>query len=158
MKLADFGLTTIADGTIGTFTAKGGGSTRWMAPELFDPDEEFRRTKPTDVWSYGCVCWEVRAYSRKRRARADHRHCQLYTLSRPFPRIMHEVQVMFHVMNGGRLDRPTVEESLGRPMPDRVWNFARLTWRREPEARPSMEYIVAEMRLLLPLAHDQQPR
>jgi serine/threonine protein kinase len=35
-----------------------------MAPELLQPHVvEFRRTFASDVWSYGCVCVEVREFS-----------------------------------------------------------------------------------------------
>jgi serine/threonine protein kinase len=59
-RLADFGLGSIAESTAGSHTSKGGGSIRWMAPELLRAEGDFQRTLPTDVYSYGCVCVEVR--------------------------------------------------------------------------------------------------
>jgi serine/threonine protein kinase len=59
-RLADFGLGSIAESTAGSHTSKGGGSIRWMVPELLRAEGDFQRTLPTDVYSYGCVCVEVR--------------------------------------------------------------------------------------------------
>jgi serine/threonine protein kinase len=39
-----------------------GGSLYWMAPELLDPGRfglKFARTPATDVYAFGCVCFEV---------------------------------------------------------------------------------------------------
>jgi serine/threonine protein kinase len=58
-RLADFGLGTISEATTGSHTAKGGGSIRWMAPELLRAEGDFQRTLPTDVYSYGCICVEA---------------------------------------------------------------------------------------------------
>lgn len=38
--------------------ATSGGSTRWMAPELF-AEEDAKSTKASDVFSYGVVLWEL---------------------------------------------------------------------------------------------------
>ncbi|KAJ7471199.1 kinase-like domain-containing protein [Mycena galericulata] len=60
-RLADFGLTVFADGPLAPTNR--GGSTRWMAPELLDPEscglEVFQRTFATDIYSFGCVCLEL---------------------------------------------------------------------------------------------------
>jgi serine/threonine protein kinase len=58
-RLADFGLGSLSDATVGSQTAKGHGSLRYMAPELLRPSPLFQRTPPTDVYSFACVCIEV---------------------------------------------------------------------------------------------------
>lgn len=61
--LADFGLARVSDLTVGTHTSNHHGSTRWMAPELHDPDAfglgRFLRTPESDVYAFACVCMEV---------------------------------------------------------------------------------------------------
>jgi serine/threonine protein kinase len=66
--LADFGLAIPFDEYSSVaHTATGSvGSTRWQAPELHDPDQyglkEAQRTQASDIYSFGCLCLEVRAY------------------------------------------------------------------------------------------------
>jgi serine/threonine protein kinase len=65
-RLADFGLLTIVlDSTHHTSstTPKSAGTTRWMSPELLDPDrfgrENGRPTKDSDCYALGMVILEV---------------------------------------------------------------------------------------------------
>jgi serine/threonine protein kinase len=39
-----------------------GGTDRWMAPELLS-EEYLRPTKESDIWSFGCICYEVKPLS-----------------------------------------------------------------------------------------------
>ena len=69
--LSDFGLSKVIDELAeptGLTTSGHGGNVRWIAPELlFDQaDEEgfgakYSLTQKSDVWSFGCVAYEVRA-------------------------------------------------------------------------------------------------
>ena len=61
--LADFGLARyLRDISMPASTAPDT-SYAWTAPELFDPHLVGRSrallTEKTDIYSYGCVCWEV---------------------------------------------------------------------------------------------------
>ncbi|KAF7333651.1 hypothetical protein MSAN_02408200 [Mycena sanguinolenta] len=59
--LADFGLSIYSDASAKTGSTSRGGSLYWMAPELLDPDHfgfQFGRTVATDVYAFGCVCFE----------------------------------------------------------------------------------------------------
>lgn len=64
MKLADFGLSVIADASA-TSTSAHGGALRWLAPEIFDPDSfNLRSSRPTyasDVYSFATTVIEVRS-------------------------------------------------------------------------------------------------
>ncbi|XP_006463185.1 hypothetical protein AGABI2DRAFT_224842 [Agaricus bisporus var. bisporus H97] len=61
--IADFGLSTIVtDETLGfvaTTTGTSGHTTRWASPELLEDDA--RPTTASDIWAFGCVCYEVLA-------------------------------------------------------------------------------------------------
>ena len=58
-QLADFGLAIVTDATLGTTSTKRSGSSRWMAPELLDPQVKFKRTHASDVYAFACLCIEV---------------------------------------------------------------------------------------------------
>lgn len=63
-RLIDFGVSKIASKT-STFTKVQMGTTPYMAPEMFDVDEESVSEKPvpvstySDIWSFGCMISEV---------------------------------------------------------------------------------------------------
>jgi len=63
--LADFGLAVFVDATANT--SHSSGSTRWMAPELSDPESfelgQSRRTPASDVYAFACACLEVGGFS-----------------------------------------------------------------------------------------------
>jgi serine/threonine protein kinase len=62
--LIDFGLAGFVESETSAKSSTRGGSTRWMAPELINPEHQpglpFKRTPASDVWAFGCVCCEVR--------------------------------------------------------------------------------------------------
>lgn len=60
--ITDFGLSSIAMTTAKlTPVTFPGGTIRWTAPELLKgDDDDVRLTKACDVWSFGCLCYEVR--------------------------------------------------------------------------------------------------
>ncbi|KAH8100929.1 kinase-like domain-containing protein [Cristinia sonorae] len=63
VKLADFGLSLFADGTSNHYASARGGSMRWLAPEIIDPEafgvESSRSTYASDVYSFACTCMEL---------------------------------------------------------------------------------------------------
>ncbi|KAJ7577104.1 kinase-like domain-containing protein [Mycena floridula] len=63
--IADFGLAVFAEATFAT--THQAGSIRWMAPELHDPHsfglKTWQRSLSSDVFSFACVCIEVRKFS-----------------------------------------------------------------------------------------------
>ncbi|KAJ7145906.1 kinase-like domain-containing protein [Mycena epipterygia] len=127
VRLIDFGLSRSFDAS--RRTSKEGGSLRWMAPELIDPEEfglQFRPTPATDVYAFGCVCVE------------------LYTGQPPFSHIPMDASdyaIVRCVMDGERPERPT-EEPL---MTDRFWNCVTTYWGQNYTIRPSAEVIVSDM-------------
>ena len=78
-RLADFGLAVITDESAGRTTSNGGemrGTTRWMAPELMNPEEfgfigELLRRLPstsTDIYAIGMTILEVSVCAPPRRS------------------------------------------------------------------------------------------
>jgi len=68
--LADFGLATAQNSRslleASTATHRSGGTLRWQAPELLDPDDEDGHNSfASDVYAYACVCYEVGSVCRK---------------------------------------------------------------------------------------------
>jgi serine/threonine protein kinase len=61
--LTDFGLSCSVDVTLGTHTSRPGGTIRWMAPELHEPERFgfpiLQRTTESDIYALGCVFLEV---------------------------------------------------------------------------------------------------
>ncbi|KAJ7353601.1 kinase-like domain-containing protein [Mycena albidolilacea] len=122
--LADFGLSIFSDATSTTSTNRGG-SLYWMAPELLDPDSfglKFVRTPATDVYAFGCVCFE------------------LYTDRPPFSSLP-EPAALMKVLNGERPERP----SDPRTMSDALWRRVSKFWADRPTGRPSTQSVVQTM-------------
>ncbi|KAK7055191.1 kinase-like protein [Favolaschia claudopus] len=122
--LADFGLSNFSDVTTSMSTNRGG-SVYWMAPELLDPDQfesELTRTPATDVYAFGCVCFE------------------LYTGRPPFANLLDGVAA-FKIIKGERAVRPS-----GLPaMSDLFWHHVTLYWAQNPTTRPTTRQIVQYM-------------
>ena len=62
---ADFGLTTLKDGTESSKSMRRPGDSRYLAPECEDLDKDFEPHKvgrKSDIWSFGCVLLELLTY------------------------------------------------------------------------------------------------
>ena len=64
--MVDFGLSTVDDldglkgSVLSSANPPGGAARRFSAPELADPDVEYKRNKKSDVFSLGMVLYQVR--------------------------------------------------------------------------------------------------
>ncbi|KDQ55758.1 hypothetical protein JAAARDRAFT_133559 [Jaapia argillacea MUCL 33604] len=131
-RLADFGLSIFADSTRGAFTtSSGAGSTRWMAPELMQPQQfgfdRARRSRPSDVYAFGHVCLEI------------------YTGHPPFFEDNSEPTVITKVLAGERPTRPTEDDCHGHCMSDELWRLMKLCWTHDPAGRPSASKLIYGM-------------
>jgi len=102
----------------------GGGTTRWMSPELLHPEQfDFGRGMPTeesDCYALGMVIYEV--------------------LSGRIPfASSRDTAVIWKVLNGGRPERPHGEESVW--FTDNLWEMLELCWASRPEIRPSIDDV-----------------
>ena len=127
-RLADFGLLTIViDSTHHTSstTPKNAGTTRWMSPELLDPDRfglgDGRPTKHSDCYALGMVILEV------------------LTGKPPFPNCSGLV-VMRKVIEGERPGRPQGKEEVW--FTDDLWEMLEQCWSPQPERRPTIDAIL----------------
>ncbi|EIN10219.1 kinase-like protein, partial [Punctularia strigosozonata HHB-11173 SS5] len=132
-RLADFGLaivfsTTASLRTLGT----SGGNSRWLAPELLDPEliEQigFRRTPESDVYSFACVCLE------------------LHTKKAPFYHLALDASVLIQILSGKRPPRPTKEECFGLTISENLWDLMSRCWVAQPTKRPKLDLIAAELK------------
>ncbi|KAJ7266630.1 kinase-like domain-containing protein [Mycena rebaudengoi] len=125
VQLADFGLAVVTDATIGTTSTTQHGSSRWMAPELLNPELEFKRTRASDVYAFACLCVEI------------------YTGKQPFWNVIRDITVVFQILEQKRPPRPS---SLGPPngtrsMSDQLWAIVEACWAHKPSDRPDMHKV-----------------
>ena len=125
--LADFGLLTIvSNSTHPTTTSSSGsaGTTRWMSPELLDPEKfGFRNGRPTkesDCYALGMVILEV------------------LTGQVPFP-CRSNLLVLRRVVNGGRPERPEGPEAMW--FTDGLWRILEQCWSPELKLRPTLAVV-----------------
>ncbi|TCD71977.1 hypothetical protein EIP91_000109 [Steccherinum ochraceum] len=132
--LTDFGMALIAEATASQYgSAHGGGATRYLSPELIDP-EEFdlevaRPTKKSDVYSYACTAIE------------------LYTSQVPFPDILQERIVMRRVVKGQRPPRPRFDD--GGTMSDALWSLIQRCWAQQASDRPEADEVASTIGAIL---------
>ncbi|KAF8960149.1 kinase-like domain-containing protein, partial [Flammula alnicola] len=134
--LSDFGLSTIIDATSLPSPSSSystefiGGTIRWQAPELFDPLIEYpRASMQSDVYAYGCVCYEV------------------YTGEVPFYENVRDVTVIYQVMKGEQPSRPNPESPAfrGHGLQDDIWALMEDCWDRVPHRRPTMGQVISRL-------------
>jgi len=143
-RLIDFGLAGVIHDpdTVNLLTTQASnvlGTTRWMAPELLDPDQfeeaQGRPSKASDVYALAMVMLEV------------------FSGAPPFGNLTKEAAVIWNVMKGVRPDRPLHTISLG--LSDVIWELMTQCWRHNPSKRPSMPHVVNAMQ---PRRHNPSKR
>ncbi|XP_037815273.1 mitogen-activated protein kinase kinase kinase 7-like [Lucilia sericata] len=97
------------------------GSAGWMAPEIF---ESSRYTKKCDVYSWGTVLWEMIAREE------------------PFKDTSNPYGILWKINKG---ERPPPIDNL----PESIEQLIKSCWDKKPELRPSMEYVVERMEILM---------
>ncbi|THU80549.1 kinase-like protein [Dendrothele bispora CBS 962.96] len=120
--LADFGLAVATESqSLGGTTTNGvRGSTRWLAPELFDLDAapNVQNLTPRDIYAFGCTAYEILAG-----------HV-------PFVNLSPDAKIMMAVLRGVRPSRP--DSPLCH---DYIWNLVEKCWAQEASSRPRSEQI-----------------
>ncbi|KAG6906947.1 hypothetical protein DXG01_011207, partial [Tephrocybe rancida] len=134
--VSDFGLSSISDPNIAVFTshssaASKGGSARWQAPELFDPEsvEDPHNTIESDIYAYSCVLYEI------------------FVAKPPLYQYSRDTTVSFKVMNG---ERPTRPDDGSRSweewgLTENIWSLMTLCWLPGPKERPTVEHTIQQL-------------
>ncbi|KAF8996195.1 kinase-like domain-containing protein [Cyathus striatus] len=105
---------------ITTSTITSGGTICWQAPELFDSAVDHAiLTKESDVYAFGCVCYEV------------------FTGEIPFYEIPRDYAVMLRIIKGEKPSRPGLEscasESVfSRGLTEEMWTLMQDCWKFDP--------------------------
>jgi len=126
-RLADFGLLTIvSDSNFPTTSSVAtGGTTRWMSPELLDPDRfglvDSRSTKESDCYALGMTVHEV------------------LSGKAPFTSVRDFI-VMRMVVEGERPERPEGPEGVW--FTDDLWWMLNQCWATQPKSRPNVEAVL----------------
>ncbi|KAF6749514.1 kinase-like domain-containing protein [Ephemerocybe angulata] len=125
--VADFGLSIIAENEIMRWTSTAsaatlGGTVRWQAPELFNPEaEDTKSSKMSDVYALGCVFYEI------------------FTGKVPFYEVPREATVISYILLGRAPTKPAPgsEPFSQWGLSDAIWTTCiERCWERLPEDRP----------------------
>ena len=129
--LADFGLLTIEldpTDTTPSNSFQGGGTIRWMGPELFYPEKlgltGRRPTKPSDCYALGMVAYEVLS------GKVPFHHYKYYK----------GIAAIWRILNGEHPER--LQGDGGLWFTDDIWSTLERCWELKLDARPSAEEIL----------------
>ncbi|KAF5315565.1 hypothetical protein D9611_004734 [Ephemerocybe angulata] len=129
--VGDFGLSFVAENEYiqASSTVAPRGTVRWQAPELFDPDtEEAKPTKLSDVYSLGCVFYEI------------------FTGRIPFYEVLRESTVIAFIMSGRQPSKPAPDSEPFSQwgLSESLWKLCiQQSWARNPEERPKVSQFLA---------------
>ncbi|KAG6807547.1 hypothetical protein H0H92_007132 [Tricholoma furcatifolium] len=153
--VGDFGLSSVSDKEILALTSfsslsSQGGSVRWQAPEIFDPDDGMgeedeqenwssreqvtRNTMQSDIYAWACVAYEI------------------FSGKIPFKEIKNNTKVMIQVLRGRRPSRPS---KAGRSwsvwgLTADIWSSMEECWHAEPAKRPTIGMIIQQLEMAAP--------
>ncbi|KAG8897401.1 hypothetical protein FRB99_008171, partial [Tulasnella sp. 403] len=116
--LFDFGMSRVADDNTQT-QLKGGGSHRWMAPEILDNK---RKSFASDVFSFGITIYE------------------LLSGRMPLYDIQDSLIAALALTRGMRPPKTPRSSAGGEPYED-IWEIAESCWQEQPSGRPSMVQV-----------------
>ena len=127
-QICDYGLGPIISNPTFTITATPGvvGTSRWLAPEIFDlpseaGTESTAGSKPADVFAFAMLAVEV------------------FTGEIPFGNMTNKM-VSVEIAQGKRPAKPEAGEQLG--LTTEIWKFVEKCWSQNPAERPTMDEVV----------------
>ncbi|KAL5504022.1 hypothetical protein ACEPAH_8095 [Sanghuangporus vaninii] len=135
--ICDFGISRMLDSSQSHFvsTTHNGsprGSTRWMAIELYKPDEGVvpKHSKETDVWAFGMTLYEMMAKEL------------------PYAHLRANLQVLLAIMDGKIL--PTLPDAqISTNLPPPLYSMLRSLctgcWKKNPKERSKMTQITSSL-------------
>ena len=138
--IADFGLSTLLTAVGGPSVAssrQNGGTVRWMAPELLNPQNPSppSPTSRSDVYSFGSIMFQVCDVG------LGHGNCGLtgmktLTGNIPYHHLSRDEQVIWAILQGTKPDRPSY-----KALTNGRWTFIERCW-SSGGGRPSSDKIV----------------
>ncbi|KAK1215506.1 Protein kinase of the Mitotic Exit Network [Marasmius sp. AFHP31] len=130
--IGDFGLSHVADSHAvklsTSFTSRAKGTTRWLAPELLNPELSSVSTEQSDMYAYGCVCYEASRF--------------IYAGRAPFHDLT-DGAVIFAVLL--RQQHPSRPEGLED---DVIWELMTSCWNHNSSLRPAAADALERIRHL----------
>ncbi|KAJ8094292.1 Rho guanine nucleotide exchange factor [Marasmius tenuissimus] len=127
-SIGDFGLSHVADSQelklAISLTSHSRGTTRWQAPELMDPELSYVSTAQSDMFAYGCVCYEIFSAGLA-----------------PFYDLKDVAVVLAVFVHRRQPSRPA-------GLDDDIWEFMTSYWNRDPSLRPTATDTLARIRVL----------
>ena len=164
--IADFGLSTItgvtnhatqagvsqvsliSNDSLMSFT--GGGTRRWMSPELLDPErfgipesEDNRPTRQSDCYALGMVIYEARSSDHIRCGRQLTGGTQVLCGHHPYLEFESDIFVVHKIMEGVRPKKPEGAKRLG--FSDELWKTVKQCWLEDRNARPGVGAILSSL-------------
>ncbi|KAG8755376.1 hypothetical protein FRC11_006082, partial [Ceratobasidium sp. 423] len=133
IKLSDFDHSILSDCTLvfSTTTNFGGGTLRWMAPELVVPEDDeapCHRSKKTDVYSLAMTCLEI------------------ITGQVPYAEYSHDGAIYKAKDKNKHPNRP--QELLGSERSDAMWTLLEECWNHDPSMRPTAAEFLGRLEKL----------
>ncbi|GLB43600.1 putative protein tyrosine kinase [Lyophyllum shimeji] len=139
--IADFGISSIADRDILAWTthssaASKGGTVRWQAPEVFNPEgeDDIPNTVASDVYAWSCVVYEI------------------FTEQVPFAHLQRDAAVMFKVSGGERPTRPPQSSPSWSAwgLTEDIWTLMEDCSKSGPEDRLTTDEIIEHLERTAP--------
>ncbi|KAF9262257.1 kinase-like protein [Marasmius fiardii PR-910] len=128
-RIGDFGLSRVADthaiNLTSTTSAALKGTTRWQAPELLTTDPPGVTSKQSDMYAFGCVCYE------------------LFTGRVPFFELKDVAVIVAVLVEKKHPSRPAPNES--PELDDLIWELMVSCWDANPGVRPSARDVLTFM-------------
>lgn len=125
-----------------------GGTTRWMSPELLNPDlfgaTDCRPTKQSDCYALGMVVYEVRANTIVPTfVMVSFAHRQVLCGNVPFWNVPNPGVVMIKIMGGIRPRKPEGAEGLG--FTKGLWEVVERCWLGDAGERPDVKEVLSKL-------------
>lgn len=137
--ITDFGLSSIEVTSQLEGVIQKGGTPRWMAPELVTAEQVLQATKSCDIWSFACLCYEVREFNLAPCSHFDNSP-QILARKKPFHQYTTDAGLIFAMLRREIPLRPVLSEGRGcEEINDQMWNWLVTCWNYFPEGRPTCE-------------------
>ena len=154
-RLADFGYASLVGNIPEALTylqrsTARPGALRWNAPEQVDPEETFKPTTKSDIYSFGCVALQGSSLDSDGPAYADNSF-QVLSGKQPWSEVRQDAAVVLRLAKGQKPGRPE-----SRVMDDSHWNLIQDCW-SPMEERPTAEVIIPTIQQFLSCCPQSPP-